>query len=183
MLMTLFLCNSLFAANRKTNFDASLLTSFTYNMTNKISDLNQSYGVSFTARNLYMIAETKFSLRSDFFQESFKSEEGSFSVAVDRKIFREWAILTNPVNSDFLVGTGIALGFSQSVVDTDIQGESFKSAGTLEPLWGLMIDGQYTVANALVSDLFIDVMIRKMFANNYTKGERNELDFGVGVKF
>jgi hypothetical protein len=179
----LMLAHSSWAIGKKSKFDVSLLTSFSYNFTSKALDINQAYGASFTFRNLYMMGETKFSLRSDYFQESWKTAEGSFSVAVDRKIFREWAILTNPVNQNFLIGTGLALGFSQSAVDTNIQGESFKSYGTPEPLWGLMVNGQYDIMETATDKIFIETIVRKIFANNYVKGERNEFDLGIGIKF
>jgi hypothetical protein len=181
--VNIFLSQSLYGEVKSIKWDTSLITSFSYKTSSKNLELLPAYGLSFSFRDLFVKAETKFSLRTDFLEESWKSSEGSFSVGVERFSFREWGILTNPVSNGFLVGAGLAVGASQSVVNTNIQSESFKSYGVFEPLWGLMIDGQYDLTERESEKIFIDVMIRKIFAKSYVEGSRNELDFGIGIKF
>lgn len=167
----------------KKPFDASLLTSFSYSTSAKSLDIVQAYGAAFTFRNLYMFGETKFSMHSDFFTESWKTQEGAFSVGVERMTLREWAVLTNPAAVDLLMGIGLGIGVAQSTVKTKIQDESFKAYGNWEPLWGLMVNGQYEVENQLMSNLFVELALKKIFANNFAKGERAEVDLAVGVRF
>jgi hypothetical protein len=164
-------------------FDASLISSFNYTSTPKSLDINQAYGVAFTLRNLYMFGETKFSLRTDLLTESSKTSEGAFSVNVQRLGGREWALLMNPASTELLVGIGLGLGAAQNQVETTIQGEKFKSYGSWEPLWGLMVNAQYQVEFQFVPNLFIELALKKIYANNYSRGERTEVDLGMGIRF